>query len=66
MKKEKKFHDFYLCEIEPDEGSGYLVKQVNSEGRVFSVHPAPFDAIDWFENKDYVKVSREEWNKIGT
>ena len=38
MEKRKKYHDFYLCDIEPEEGSGYMVKQVNSEGKVCKMH----------------------------
>ncbi len=38
MEKRKKYHDFYLCDIEPEEGSGYMVKQVNSEGKVSKMH----------------------------
>lgn len=66
MEKKKIIHDYYLCDIDPDEGSGYWVKQVNWKGQVVSIHPAPFEALDWFQDKDFVRVSREEWEKIGT
>ena len=65
MGKKKVYHNFYLCELEPEKSWGYMVKQVDSEGNVVSVHMAPYDALDWFKNKDYVKVSREEWEKVG-
>ena len=41
VEKNKKYHDFYLCEIEPEEGSGYKVKQqVKVElVAVLEVHP---------------------------
>ncbi|MCR5105725.1 MAG: hypothetical protein K6B68_14925 [Eubacterium sp.] len=66
MEKRKKYHDFYLCDIEPEEGSGYMVKQVNSEGKVVFESYMSFEDFDyWNGNKDYVRVSRSEWEEIG-
>ena len=65
MNKKTILHDFYLCEVEPDEGSGYRVKQVNRKGkRVVETYISP-EERDWFEDKDYVIVSREEYESIG-
>ena len=67
MEKKKIYHDFYLCEIEPELGSGYMVKHVNKEGKTILEHFISFEDIDWFrEDKDFVIVSRSEWDETGT
>ena len=43
IEKAKKYHDFYLCEIEPEEGSGYRVKQVNRKGELVIESFIPFE-----------------------
>ena len=66
MKNNRKSHDFYLCEIEPEEGSGYKVKQVNKEGKTVLESFIPFEELEWFQrDKDFVIVSRSEWDEIG-
>ena len=64
--REIKYHDFYLCGMEPDVGSGFLVKQVNSKGKVLIVSKIPLEELEWFQrDKDFVIVSRSEWDEIG-
>ena len=62
--KKKKYCDFYLCELPVSDISGYMVKQVNSEGKVILETVAPLDSLDWFHDKDYKIVSRDEWERI--
>lgn len=66
MKNNRKSHDFYLCEIELEEESGYKVKQVNKEGKTVLESFIPFEELEWFQrDKDFVIVSRSEWDEIG-
>ena len=51
--KKKKYFNFYLCELPVSDISGYMVNQVNSEGKVILETIAPLESIDWFYDKDY-------------
>ena len=61
-----RYHDFYMCGIEPELGSGFMVKQVNKRGQVVVVSKIPLEELKWFQrDKDFVILSRSEWDKIG-
>lgn len=65
VQKKSSFHDFYLTEIPPDEGSGYIVHQVNSEGNIIRESYIPFEDLEWFQkDKDFVMVSERELREI--
>ena len=55
MEKRKKYHDFYLCDIEPEEGSDYMVKQVNSEGKVVFESYMSFEDFDYWNGNNVPK-----------
>lgn len=65
MEKKHKYHDFYLTETEPEERTGYRVKQVNKDGEIVVESFIPIEGKSWFSDKDYEIVSKSEWDEIG-
>jgi hypothetical protein len=64
MKKDE-LHDFYLTEAYSGDSTGYMVKNVNRKGIVVQEVWIPIEQLDWFQNRDYKIVSREEFEEIG-
>ena len=65
MSKQRRIHNFYLLETDSDESTGYLVKQLNGKGEVVLKTFIPIEQLEWFRDKDYKIVSREEFEKVG-
>lgn len=62
---QKRLHQFYLTEADSEDRAGYLVKRLNWKGEIEYIEWTPLESFDWFLNKDYARVSREEWDNIG-
>ncbi len=63
--KKNRIHNFYLTETDTDEATGYRVKQLNGKGEIVKESFIPSEGLEWFKDKDYQIVSRENYKKIG-
>ena len=65
MEKKERLYDFYLTESDGSDSMGYRVKRLNSKGKVVLESWIPTDEFEWFKDKDYKLVDREEFERVG-
>jgi hypothetical protein len=66
MRKKIVIHDYYLTDADSDDRMGFKVKRVSGKGVVITESWIPVENLDWFWNKDFLVVSREDYEYIGS
>ena len=63
--KNSKTYNFYLCETDTDESTGYRVKQLDGKGELVSESFIPIEELEWFRDKSYKLIRKVDFEKIG-